>query len=138
MNDITLREIIGLFGLAFGMFFYVFGVYGFVRFQDVFMRIHSAGKVSVLGIFGFIVGIIALSPESALNAVVLGLLMFIIQPIASHSIAHAAYRSGVEMYQPVRDDLKGNIEMHHELVKEEERRQAEYQEGMWEKGNDTY
>lgn len=138
MDTIILREIIGLAGLAFGMFFYVFGIYGFVRFQDVFMRIHSAGKVSVLGIFGFIVGIIALSPESAFNAVVLGLLMFIIQPIASHSIAHAAYRSGVKMYQPVRDDLKGNIEMHHELVKEEERRYAEYQEQTYERGNDTY
>lgn len=130
MNDLTLREIIGLGGLAFGLFFYVFGVYGFIRFKDVFKRIHAAGKVSVLGILGFVVAIIMLLPDSALHALVLALLMFIAQPAASHSIAQAAYRSGVRMHEPARDDLRGNIEMHKEMVDEETRRQAEIEDEL--------
>lgn len=124
MNELTLQEIIGLGGLAFGMFFYVFGVYGLIRFKDVFKRIHAAGKVSVLGIMGFLVAIIMLLPGSTFHALVLGLLMFVVQPAASHSIAQGAYRSGVKMSRSVRDDLSGNIDMHKELVDEEERRQA--------------
>lgn len=127
METLTLQEIIGLGGLAFGMFFYIFGVYGFIRFPDVFTRIHAAGKVSVLGIFGFILALVMLMPDSAFHAIVLGLLMFIVQPAASHAISQAAYRSGVKMYQPVRDDLHGNIEMHKELVDDEQRR-AEYED----------
>ncbi len=125
MADLTLREIIGLGGIAFGLFFYTFGVYGFIRFRDVYVRIHSAGMVSALGIFGFVFAAMMLAPGLTFKVLVLGFLMFIVQPVASHSIAQAAYRSGVKMFEPVRDDLKGNIEMHDELAREEEKRQTQ-------------
>ncbi|MFW5692118.1 MAG: monovalent cation/H(+) antiporter subunit G [Chloroflexota bacterium] len=121
MDTLTLREIIGLIGIGFGLFFYVVGVLGLTRFPDVYMRIHSAGKVSVLGIFGFIIGGSVLMPEITLRVIALGIFMFVTQPVASHSVAQAAYRSGVKMYKPVRDDLEGNIAVrltddHHDEV----------------------
>lgn len=128
MENLSLREIFGIGALAFGMFFYVSGVFGFIRFPDVFSRIHAAGKVSVLGIFGFIAALVLLMPESAFHALVLGFLMFIVQPAASHAISQAAYRSGVRMVRPVRDDLQGNIALHEELVDEENRRAESVQE----------
>lgn len=112
MNDLTLTEILGLASVAFGLFFYVIGVLGFVRFPDVYMRIHAAGKVSALGIFGFIIGAALLSPATTLRVIALGIFMFVTQPVASQAIADAAYRAGVPMKKPVRDDLAGKIEIH--------------------------
>lgn len=111
MGDLTLREIIGLISILIGVYFYVFGTLGLVRFPDVYMRIHSAGKVSVLGIFGFIIGGAILLPEMTLKVIVLGIFMFITQPVASHALAQAAYRSGVKLYKPIRDDLQGKIDV---------------------------
>lgn len=112
MDDLTLREILGLAGIGFGLFFYLIGVIGFMRFPDVYMRIHAAGKVSALGIFGFIIGAAILVPDTTLRVIALGIFMFITQPVASQVIADAAYRAGVPMHHPVRDDLQGKITTH--------------------------
>jgi multicomponent Na+:H+ antiporter subunit G len=112
VESLTLREVLGLIGIAFGLFFYIVGVIGFVRFPDVYMRIHSAGKVSALGIFGFIIGGAILMPDVTLRVIALGIFMFVTQPVASHAVADAAYRSGMPMVDSIRDDLKGKIEVH--------------------------
>lgn len=103
-----LREIIGVAAIVFGLFFYVMGVAGLIRFDDVYMRIHASGKVSGLGIIGLLVGVAVIAPELALKAFALGLFTVITQPVASHAIALAAYRSGVPLHEPHRDDLGGH------------------------------
>jgi len=100
-----LREIIGILAILFGLFFYVMGVVGLVRFQDVYMRIHASGKVSGLGIIGLLVGAAVLMPDVALKAFALGMFTVITQPVGSHAIALAAYRSGVKLHDPQRNDL---------------------------------
>lgn len=109
MDEQTLREIIGLLGIGIGLYFYFFGTMGLVRLPDVYMRIHSAGKVSVLGIFGFAFGGAVLMPEMTLKAIALAIFMLVTQPVASHTLSQAAYRSGVKPHKPVRDDLEGKI-----------------------------
>jgi multicomponent Na+:H+ antiporter subunit G len=102
---LTVFHILGMGFIVFGVFFYAIGVIGLIRFPDVYMRIHSAGKVSILGIMGLLAGSALLMPESTLKVIALGAFMIITQPVAAHAVALAAYRSGVALYQPHRDDL---------------------------------
>lgn len=117
-----MTEILGIIAILIGMFFFIFGVIGLVRFPDVYMRIHSSGKVSILGVIGLLVGAAFLLPATIPKGIALAIFLIITQPAASHAVASAAYRSGVEMHKPVRDDLEGRVPTHNwrkdELVDE--------------------
>lgn len=101
----TIREISGIFFLLFGLFFCVVGVIGLVRFPDVFTRIHAAGKVSTLGAYGLLLGTAIIMPDALLKVLALAIFMIAIQPVSSHAVATAAYRSGLRMKVGQRDDL---------------------------------
>lgn len=107
-----MTEILGIIAIVFGMFFFVFGVIGLIRFPDVYMRIHSSGKVSTLGVIGVLTGVAILLPETTLKAIALGIFLVITQPAASHAVASAAYRSGVEMHNPIKDELSNRVATH--------------------------
>ncbi|NDJ60590.1 MAG: hypothetical protein GYB67_05655 [Chloroflexi bacterium] len=98
-----LAEIIGVLFLAFGIGFSAIGVLGLIRFPDVYSRIHASGKVATLGLFGILVGVAFLVPETTLRAIALGIFVILTLPVASHAIASAAYRLGVPVNG--RDDL---------------------------------
>jgi len=103
------NEIIGLLAILIGCFFYFVGVLGFARFGDVYLRIQSASIASTLGIAGLLVGAAFLTPSSAPLVIAWAAFMLMTSPVASHAIAGAAYRSGVKMKDPVRDDLEGVV-----------------------------
>lgn len=100
-----LLEWIALIFIAIGVFFSVVGVLGVMRMPDVYTRLHASGKVSMLGLFGLLIGVALLMPEIAPKLIGLGLFLLITSPVASHSIAAAAYRSGVPLARASRDDL---------------------------------
>ncbi len=103
------NEIIGLLAILIGCFFYFVGVLGFARFGDVYLRIQSASIASTLGIAGLLVGAAFLTPSSAPLVIAWAAFMLMTSPVASHAIAAAAYRSGVKMKDPVRNDLEGVV-----------------------------
>ncbi|MCU0480160.1 MAG: monovalent cation/H(+) antiporter subunit G [Anaerolineae bacterium] len=105
----TIIEIIGLIAILAGCFFYGVGVLGLVIMPDVYLRIQAAGKTSTLGIAGLLIGATLLTPSNVLQFIALGLFMIITAPVIAHAIAAAAYRSGVKMAKPLRDDLEGVI-----------------------------
>jgi multicomponent Na+:H+ antiporter subunit G len=98
-------QVIGLFLLWFGVVFCVLGVLGMVRMPDIYTRLHATGKVATVGLLGILLGAAVLMP--ALTLKVLALIVFLIftLPVGSHAIALAAYRRGIPMKEPVRDDL---------------------------------
>ena len=100
-----IRELLGVFFIAAGVFFFVVGVAGLVRFPDVYMRIHSSGKVSMLGVVSLLTGTAFIFPATTLQAIALIIFYIAGTPVASHAVAAAAYRSGVPMHDPHRDDL---------------------------------
>ncbi|MGQ9910294.1 MAG: monovalent cation/H(+) antiporter subunit G [Candidatus Flexifilum sp.] len=100
-----LLEWIALLFIAIGIFFSFAGVLGVMRMPDVYTRLHASGKVSMLGLFGLLIGVALLMPEIAPKLIGLGLFLLITSPVASHSIAAAAYRSGVPLARVSRDDL---------------------------------
>ena len=103
----SITEILGIALVTIGLLFYILGVIGLVRFPDVYSRIHASGKVSTLGIVFFCAGAAVLMPATTLKVLALAIFMIISQPVASHAVASAAFRSGVEMHEPVRNDLQG-------------------------------
>jgi multicomponent Na+:H+ antiporter subunit G len=105
----AIREILGVCGIAFGLFFYTAGVFGLVRFPDIYMRIHASGKVSALGIFGFAFGVAFLIPSVMLKLLILCIFMFVTQPVSSHSISRAAYLLRNDKWQLQKDELHDKL-----------------------------
>lgn len=103
-------EYIAAAGIIFGVFFFVVGIIGFIRFPDVYTRIHASGKLSTLGMIGLLIGTAILEPDAALRVIALGIFIITTQPVASQVVAAAAYRSGVRMEKSARDDLKDVIQ----------------------------
>ncbi|MCL4255767.1 MAG: monovalent cation/H(+) antiporter subunit G [Anaerolineae bacterium] len=115
----TLNELIGIIFIMIGVFFYFAGVVGLTRFPDVYLRIQAASMTSTLGIAGLLVGAAFLSPESAFLIIAWAAFMIMTSPVSSHAIANAAYRSGVKMAKPLRDDLDGVITPLERVTKDE-------------------
>jgi multicomponent Na+:H+ antiporter subunit G len=104
---LNIQDIIAIVFVGIGVLFFVFGVVGLLRFPDIYARIHAAGKASILGLVGLAIGAAIIMPEMTLKVIALTLFLVMTQPVASHAIASAAYRSGVPMADPKRDDLQG-------------------------------
>lgn len=98
-------QVIGLLLLWFGVVFCVLGVLGMVRMPDIYARLHATGKVATVGLFGIVLGAVFLMPELTLKAIALLAFLIFTLPVGSHAIALAAYRRGIPMKDPVRDDL---------------------------------
>jgi multicomponent Na+:H+ antiporter subunit G len=93
----TTQELGILILAAIGVFFMLVSSIGLVRLPDVYMRMQAASKATSLGI-----GCILLSAGftygewAMLRMIILLLLFFITNPIATAAIAHAAYRTDYE------------------------------------------
>jgi multicomponent Na+:H+ antiporter subunit G len=112
-------EIIGLVIIWGGVFFCVVGVVGLIRMPDVYCRLHAAGKVATVGLCGLLAGAAFLMPSIALKMISLAVFAVLTLPVSTHAIAAAAYRHGVPMANPVRDDLKERLESKHLKLNEE-------------------
>lgn len=87
-----ITEIFGVLGIIVGVFFSVVGVVGMVRMPDVYSRIHSTGKIAILGMLSLLVGYSFFVPQDTLKAIMLSMFMIIASPVVSHAIAAAAFR----------------------------------------------
>ena len=68
------------------------GVYGILRFPDVYTRLHASGKASSLGVSLLLVaGTIGAGPSAAARVVLIVVLLALTTPVAAHAIAQAAY-----------------------------------------------
>lgn len=101
----TITEILGIIAVAAGLLFSLAGMVGFVRLPDIYTRIHAAGKVSTVGIFGLSLGVALIMPETTPKLIALTLLLLITVPVATHAVAYAAYKQNVERVGALRDDM---------------------------------
>lgn len=88
-------DLIIIFFIAAGVFFFIVGVTGLLRLPDVYCRLHATTKCDTLGT-GLILFALALhSGVSSASAKLLVMILFIwlTNPTASHVIAQAAYRN---------------------------------------------
>jgi len=85
--------------MALGAAFVLLAGVGLHRFDDVFARMHAAGKASTLGLLLILLGA-ALRMSELGNVLKLGLvavLAIITIPAGVHLIARAAWRAGTEL-----------------------------------------
>lgn len=92
--------------IAVGTGFSIIGVIGYIRFPDVFTRLHATGKVGVFGVVMLLLAAAVHTPLSWGLALVLIFFLVVTGPAAAHAIGSAAMRLGIRMRDPVRDDLK--------------------------------
>jgi multicomponent Na+:H+ antiporter subunit G len=96
--------------IVFGLLIMTVGVYGVVRFPDVYTQLHAASKAAFLGVLALLVaasltgdgGIIA---RSALIAV----LLVLTTPVGAHAVAQAAFLRGERMRTPGAIDESGSL-----------------------------
>lgn len=77
--------------VVLGLVVMTLGVYGIVRFPDVYTQLHASGKAAFLGV-SFLLVAAALGGGPALaSRVVLAVVLALTTPVAAHAIAQAAY-----------------------------------------------
>jgi multicomponent Na+:H+ antiporter subunit G len=107
---ILLAQGVALFFLVAGTLFSVIGIAGFLRMPDVYTRLHASGKVSVFGAVFLLIAAAILTPLEAWKGLLLIFFVLLVSPSVSHSIASAAYKTGIPMKKSSRDDLRGKME----------------------------
>lgn len=95
---IILRIIIDVL-FVIGIFFIICGIVGMLRMPDTFCRLQASTNIATMGalpiavacaIYGFSIGNASIGVKSLL----VGFFLLITNPIASHAMARAAYKSG--------------------------------------------
>lgn len=93
-----------------GVFLSVASTIGFLRFPDIYSRIHATSKAATLGVMFILLGaLVFFFQDHGLDArLILGILFILAtSPIGGHFLIRAAYYSGVPLWEKsVRDDLK--------------------------------
>ena len=86
---------------AIGIAFSLSGAVGIVRMPDVYTRIQCSSKTITMGALPALVAlVVAEGPISAYGAraLLVAFLLMVVNPLASHALARAAYKSGVPMW----------------------------------------
>jgi multicomponent Na+:H+ antiporter subunit G len=77
------------------------GVYGIVRFPDVYTQLHASGKAAFLGVSVLLVAAAIEGGPAATSRVVLAVvLLALTTPVAAHAIAQAAHHRREPMRSP--------------------------------------
>lgn len=92
----TLRETLVIIIAAIGVLFTLISAIGIVRLPDVYARMHAAGKASTLGVSTLLLSAAIYYPNDLPLMVILILLFFVTAPVATTTMARAAYRSDPE------------------------------------------
>ncbi len=77
--------------VVLGLVVMTIGVAGIVRMPNIFTKQHAASKSVFLGVCSILAAVaISLEPSFAARAVLIGALLILTTPVASHEIAKAA------------------------------------------------
>ena len=96
-------DILVIFFMITGLFFFVGGAVGIIRMPDFYSRLHPAGKLDTLGIFAMVIGLALYNLHHfSFGSLLLSFKMFLIvffvflsSPTATHSIVDAGMRAGL-------------------------------------------
>ena len=91
--QITITEMLVLFIASVGVLVSLLSAIGVLRLPDVYTRMHAAGKSATLGISTLMIAAGIYYPDYLGRMIILVVLFYITGPIASTTMARAAYRS---------------------------------------------
>lgn len=90
---------IAYFLLIVGAFFLFLGALGIMRFPDVYNRLQAGTKCTTLGASSSIIGVGLLHPAWLPKAIVITLFILLTNPVSSHALGRASYKSGVKLWK---------------------------------------
>ena len=90
--------VIAIVSLCIGALGLLFGALGLLRLGDVYQRMHGAGIIDTGGAGLILFGLLLSSPHWTVSVrlVLIGLLLGLTSPTATHAIARAAHFAGVK------------------------------------------
>ena len=93
---ILIRDIASIVLMATGLVFVLAGALGVLRLPDFFTRMHAAGVTDTLGAELIVLSLMLQAGFTLLSAKLLlvGFLLFLTSPTATHAVANAAHRAG--------------------------------------------
>lgn len=99
MSDLGLnspREVLAALFLLLGMVFFLGSAVGMLRLPDFYSRIHASGNSETLGCTLSFIGLMIYEGATltSLKMAFVFLLVFMANPIGSHILSKAAYKSG--------------------------------------------
>lgn len=92
------RTIAACLSILAGLFFVLAGTLGVLRLPDFYTRLHAAGMTDTLGAELVLLGLIIQSgfTQMSLKLLLVAFFLLITSPTATHAIANAAYKAGLE------------------------------------------
>ena len=106
----TVLQVMAIVAVFAGTAFSMLGVLGYVRLPDVYTRLHAVGKVGIFGTVLLLLGAVAWTPLGLGKGLVLVALLLLAGPVTAHALASAAYRVGIPLKEPIREDLARALE----------------------------
>lgn len=81
-----------------GLFFVLAGTLGVLRLPDFYTRLHAAGMTDTLGAELVLLGLIIQSgfTQMSLKLLLVAFFLLLTSPTATHAIAYAAHKAGLE------------------------------------------
>lgn len=96
-----MTEIIVIVLAAVGVAFSLSGAVGILRMPDVYSRIQCSSKTITMGALPVLIALVVaegpVSPYGS-RALIVAVLLLVLNPVASHALARAAYKTGVPMW----------------------------------------
>lgn len=96
-----MREVIVIALAVIGLAFSLSGAVGIWRMPDVYSRIQCSSKTITMGALPVLIAlVVGEGPISSYGgrALLVAVLLLVLNPVASHALARAAYKSGVPMW----------------------------------------
>ena len=96
IDSVTLREVIAGIFMVGGLIFFIGSAIGMLRLPDFYSRIHASGNSETLGCMLSFIGLIIYEGPTltAVKMAFVFLIVFLANPIGSHILGKAAYKSG--------------------------------------------
>jgi multicomponent Na+:H+ antiporter subunit G len=98
---IVVREAVAIALCMLGAAVNLTGVVGIVRMPDVYTRIQCASKTITMGAIPLLVALVVIEGPMTTygsRALIVGGLLMLVNPAASHALGRAAYKTGVPMW----------------------------------------
>lgn len=98
--DVSLQELAAFLLMGLGLIFLVGSMVGMVRLPDFYSRIHASGNSETLGTMLVFLGLAVYGGFSITSAkiIIIFLFVFVGNPIGSHILSKAAYKTGHPMF----------------------------------------
>lgn len=98
--DFTTRELIAALFMLGGAIFFIASAIGMMRLPDFYTRIHASGNSETLGCMLSFIGLMIYEGATltSLKMALVFIIVFLANPIGSHILSKAAYKSGHKVW----------------------------------------